>query len=341
MVVFAQAQTGDATVKPKDKPSTVVATTTKAVEKPKTTTPNSPTASVHAPTDMRKGTTAANASISNMTILNSDKDDFSPTFYNNGILFCSNGQVAKKNPKDKADDKAPEDLNLKYAFFDSLGNLSKPKAFGKRANSKTNEGPSCFTPNGDTLYLTRTASKGGVEKLNKNGEITLKIYLKVRDTSGAFVGEEILPFESEGYSYCHPTLSPDGKRLYFASNMPGSVGGMDLWVSRRLKDGQWSQPINLGPRVNTAKNEIFPYMTEKGTLYFASNGLPNGKGGLDLFHIEIENKIARAYPMAEPFNTEGDDFGIMFLPKSDKKGYFSSNRPGGTGGDDIYQFEFK
>ncbi len=276
--------------------------------------------------------------VKNASALNSDKDDFSPVFYNNGLLFCSS---VKKVSKKGSDEKASDDINLRYASFDSTGNLMKPTNFGRRANTKTNEGPSCFTAKEDTLYLSRTASKGGIVTINKEGKATLKIYVKVRDTTGNFVGEETLPFESNSYSYCHPTLSADGNRLYFSSNMPGGFGGMDLWVSRRMKDGTWSQPINLGARINTPKNEVFPYMSEKGSFFFASDGMVGGKGGYDIFRIEIEHRTARAFPMGEPFNTEGDDFGIMFLPKSDSKGYFSSNRKGGTGGDDIYEFEIK
>ena len=278
------------------------------------------------------------ADVKNASTLNSEKDDFSPVFYKNGLLYCSS---AKKNTKKGDDDKTPDDINLRYAAFDSTGSLTKPTSFGRRANTKTNEGPSCFTTNEDTLYLSRTASRGGIVTYNKSGKATLKIYIKTRDTTGNFVGEETLPFESDSYSYCHPTLSPDNNRLYFASDMPGGFGGMDLWVSRRMKDGTWSQPINLGARINTAKNEVFPFMSERGSLFFASDGMPTGKGGYDIFRIEIEHRTARAFPMGEPFNTEGDDFGFMLLPKSETKGYFSSNRKGGTGGDDIYEFEMK
>lgn len=277
------------------------------------------------------------ATVKNASTLNSEKDDFSPTFYQNGLIFCSS---VKKSSKKGADD-AKDDINLRYSLFDSLGNLTKPASFGHRANTKTNEGPSCFSANEDTFYLSRTASKGGKVKFDKNGKATLKIYIKTRDTTGNFVGEDILPFESESYSYCHPTLSADGNKLYFASNMPGGFGGMDIWVTRRMKNGIWSQPINLGPRVNTSKNEVFPFMSESGVLYFSSDGITGGKGGYDLYRIEIENRTARTFPMGESFNTEYDDFGIMFLPKSETKGYFSSNRKGGTGGDDIYEFELK
>ena len=281
---------------------------------------------------------ADNAIVQNARILNGDKDDFSPIFFDNGLLFCSNSRkLSKKTDKATVFD----DLNLKFATFDSLGNLMKPSAFSRRTNSKTHEGPSCFSSKGDTMFLTRVMSKGGIAKTNKEGETTLKIYIKVRDKEGNFLGEEVMPFESETYSYCHPTLSADGKRLYFASNMPGGFGGMDLWMTRKLKSGEWSQAMNLGPRINTSNNELFPHITKSGAFYFSSNGRKDNKGALDLYHIDIENKTARVSPMSTSFNTEGDDFGIMFLPSSERKGYFSSNRKGGSGGDDIYEFELK
>jgi hypothetical protein len=279
-----------------------------------------------------------NATVRNASVLNGDKDDFSPIFYENGLLYCSNSKKAAK----KADKSAiADDLNLKFAVIDSMGNLSKPGAFSHRANSKTHEGPSCFSTNGDTMFLTRVMSKGGVAKTNKEGETTLKIYIKIRDKEGNFMGDEVMPFESETYSYCHPTISADGQRLYFASNMPGGFGGMDLWMTRKLKTGGWSQAMNLGSRINSAGNELFPNITPSGALYFSSTGRKGNKGGLDMYRVDVENKIAQPFPMGEAFNTEGDDFGIMFLPTNERKGYFSSNRKGGSGGDDIYEFEFK
>ena len=281
---------------------------------------------------------AENAIVQNVAILNGDKDDFSPIFFENGLLYCSNSRkVAKKTDKNTVVD----DLNLKFATFDSIGNLSKPVAFSRRTNSKTHEGPSCFSLKGDTMFLTRVMSKGGIAKFTKDGETTLKIYIKIRDKEGNFLGEEVMPFESENYSYCHPTISADGKRLYFASNMPGGFGGMDLWMTRKLKNGEWSQAMNLGSRINTAGNELFPHLTKEGAFYFSSNGRKDCKGALDIYKVDIENKTGRAYPMSESFNTEGDDFGIMFLPSNERKGYFSSNRKGGSGGDDIYEFELK
>ena len=278
------------------------------------------------------------ANVRNATLLNGDKDDFSPIAFENGLLFCSNSKkVSKKTDKATIVD----DLNLKFSVIDTFGNLTKPTAFSRKTNSKTHEGPSCFSANGDTMFLTRVMSKGGVAKINKEGETTLKIYIKIRDAEGNFMGDAIMPFESETYSYCHPTISADGQLMYFSSNMPGGFGGMDLWMSRTLKTGGWSQAMYLGSRINSAGNELFPHITSMGAFYFSSNGRKGNKGGLDIYTVDIENKIAQAVALGEAFNTEEDDFGIMFLPTNERKGYFSSRRKGGAGGDDIYEFEFK
>lgn len=276
--------------------------------------------------------------VKNMKIINGSKDDFSPMYFEDGLLYCSNSRKVKKGTDP---DKIPDDMNLKYALFDSTGQLIKPSSFGKRTNSKTHEGPVCFTRNGDTMFLTRNMSKGGIDKKSKNGLYTLKIYLKTRDSLGNFLGDKLLPFELENYSYCHPTISPDGKRLFFSSNIPGGFGGMDLYMIRKITDSTWTAPINLGARVNTTLNEVFPHLSENGILYFASNGQHKGKGGLDIYGIELDKRNGAATSLGEPFNTVGDDFGLIFLPNNPKKGFFSSNRIGGLGGDDIYKFEEK
>jgi WD40-like Beta Propeller Repeat len=284
--------------------------------------------------------TATKAEVKNAKTINGMKDDFSPMVYEKGLVFCSNSRKVKKG---QDEDKVPEDLNLKFAVIDSLGNLMKAISFGNRTNSKTHEGPSCFSAKGDTMYLTRNMSKGGKDKKNAEGKYTLKIYVKYRDSTGNFIGDKFLPFEMENYNYCHPTISNDGTRLYFSSNMPGGFGGMDLYVVRRVNDTTWSKPINLGPRINTSKNEVFPYINTEGVLYFSSNGHHKVKDreDLDIFGIEINNKRAILQPLVAPINSEKDDFGITFLPKNTKKGYFSSNREGGIGGDDVYTLEFK
>jgi hypothetical protein len=338
-------------------PKKAAATTVEAAKKTPASTPVSPqktiaetpTTSTKVPVKETKTTPSVSAqknainetaTVRNASILNGEKDDFSPTFFENGLLYCSNSKKVSKST-DKST--IVDDLNLKFAVIDSLGSLAKPTAFSRKTNSKTHEGPSCFSSKGDTMFLTRVMSKGGVAKYTRDGTTTLKIYIKVRDTEGNYVGEAVLPFESENFSYCHPTLSTDGQRLYFSSNMPGGFGGMDLWMSRKMKTGEWSKAMNMGSRINTAGNELFPHYAKNGIMYFSSNGRKETKGrtDLDIFSVDVENKIALPNAMPEAFNTEGDDFGIMFLPTPIKKGFFSSNRKGGSGGDDIYEFEIK
>ncbi len=276
--------------------------------------------------------TGGKVEIKNQTSINGDKDDFSPIFVDNGLMFCSDSRKKKKTDKGEV-----IDFNLRFSAFDSSGNLTKPTSFSSKINSKYQEGPSCFSNDGKTMYLTRVGDGQG-KHVDRNGTATLKIYIKSKDSLGWF-GNDIFPFESNNYSYCHPTFSADGKKIFFASNMPGGFGGMDIYEIRKLPDGTWTQPINLGARVNSAKNEIFPYISENGILYFSSNGLPNNKGGLDIYKIDLDERTSRATALAEPFNSELDDFGIMFMPGSDKHGFFSSNRVGGNGGDDIYSFD--
>ncbi len=280
----------------------------------------------------------AKVSVGLASALDGTLNDFSPVPYQHGIVYVSNSHKLKKGVK-VGDAEDPEDYNLKFSEFDSTGALTKPANFSRKLNtSKTHEGPVSFTKDGKTMFITRnTAFDDG----KKHGKTTsnLKIFIKTM-VDGEWTGEETLPFETDHHNYCHPSLSADGTRLYFASDIPGGFGGMDIYMSRRLKDGSWTQPINMGPRVNTDKTELFPYIAENGTLFFSSNGR-KGAGGLDIFRIEIESRTARAMNLGEPFNSENDDFGVMFMPGSARKGYFSSNRPGGSGGDDIYQFEIK
>jgi WD40-like Beta Propeller Repeat len=326
---LVQSQTSTASAVSTSSPSDVVVVSKSPAESPKKNNPTPTTVHIK-PLGV--------VEVKNMKILNGSKDDFSPMYFEDGLLFCSNSRKVKKGTDP---DKVPDDMNLKYALFDSTGQLIKPTSFGKRTNSKTHEGPVCFTHNGDTMFLTRNMSKGGIDKKSKNGLFTLKIYLKTRDSLGNFLGDKLLPFELENYSYCHPSITRDGKRLFFSSNIPGGFGGMDLYMIRKINDSTWTAPINLGARVNTAQNEVFPHFSEKGILYFASNGQPKGKGGLDIFGIELDKRNGAITSLGEPFNTVEDDFGLIFLPNNPKKGFFSSNRIGGLGGDDIYEFEEK
>ena len=144
------------------------------------------------------------------------------------------------------------------------------------------------------------------------------------------------PYDSVS-SFAHPSLSSDGKVLYFSSDMKGGYGGKDIWYIKKVKRDEWSEPINLGDEINTSGNELFPFIHADGSLYFSSDGHV-GMGGLDIFKatFDAENNLRSVDNMNSPINSSNDDFGIIFEDE-EEKGYLSSNRVGSKG-DDIYRF---
>ncbi|MEL6484690.1 MAG: OmpA family protein, partial [Bacteroidota bacterium] len=148
-----------------------------------------------------------------------------------------------------------------------------------------------------------------------------------------------LPFNDDSYSVAHPVLSPDGKRLYFVSDMPGSLGESDIFMTQIIGDGTYGPIVNLGKTINTRARETFPYITQDGVLYFSSDGHP-GLGGLDIFATKIafDEYDQPIVNVGEPVNSPFDDFAFIW---NESEGYFSSNREGGMGEDDIYAFEEK
>jgi outer membrane protein OmpA-like peptidoglycan-associated protein len=142
---------------------------------------------------------------------------------------------------------------------------------------------------------------------------------------------------ADEYSVGHPALSPDGKTLYFVSNMPGGVGGADVYYCEKIDENTWSAPKNCGNMINSDGDEVFPYMDASGTLYFSSNGLP-GMGGLDLFSAKgSKDSWTSPENLKYPLNSPKDDFSIYYT-EAGKAGYLTSNRDGGKGMDDIYRF---
>ena len=264
--------------------------------------------------------------------VNTVKDEFSPAFYQNGVVYVS---YHKNGPLDPNTGKPF--FELFFAETDAMGLPQKPREFSVQINSQTHEGPVSFSRDGNLLYFTRNNMEGGIPKTNsKKDKVTLKIYEAKR---GKYDWQEIksLPFNSSEYSCVHPSLSADGSQLFFASDMPGGYGGYDLYFAERKTEG-WSQPVNLGASVNTAGNELFPFVHESGLLFFSSNG-HKGLGGLDLFMVSTTGDT---YGLPEnleiPYNSDKDDLGFI-LNEDATKGYLSSSRRGGYGGDDIYMFE--
>ncbi|MEH6681982.1 MAG: OmpA family protein [Sediminicola sp.] len=266
---------------------------------------------------------------------NSKYADFAPSFYKQGLLFSSDrdtGNLAKYrhtwNSKDF--------LDLYHVDTDSISKNRVVK-FDGNINTKLHESTSAATKDGETVYFTRNNIVEGKYVRDREGMIRLKIF-RARYREGVWTQVEDLPFNSDAYSVAHPALSPDEKTLYFASDMPGSLGESDIFRVSIKEDGTFGTPENLGNNINTEARETFPFVSQDEILYFSSNG-HLGLGGLDIFATKIafgavSGKVAN---VGEPVNGTADDFTFIF-DSDTKKGYFASNRKTGIGEDDIYSF---
>ncbi len=280
-----------------------------------------------------KSGNALAVTLTNCGDLNTEGYEFSPTFYQNGIVYVS---YFKNGPVDPKTGKPFFEL-----FFSEIGEGGFPRkgrGFSLTINSQAHEGPMTFSRDFEWIYFTRSSLEGGIRKPNARGEVPMKIYEAQR---GPYDWENIrpLPFNSDEYTCFHPALSPDGKRLFFSSNMPGGYGGFDLYYVQRRGD-DWSKPVNLGKAVNSAGNEVFPFVHETGTLFFASDGW-GGAGGLDIYMLDMSGEEwGERLHMGAPFNSPQDDLGFI-LNEEGTLGYLASDREGGKGGDDIYLMESK
>ncbi len=275
---------------------------------------------------------SGNIQVKNASAVNTPELDFSPAFYQQGFVFVSSR--SKNGPVDKKI--GTTFYELYYADSDRNGMPLKPDKFSVEINSQKHEGPVAFSRDFNTIYFTRNNLKGDVPQPNSNRQVVMKIYEAQR---GRFDWENIkeLPFNSDDYTCVHPSIAADGLKMYFSSDMPGGYGGMDLYMVEKKGD-TWTKPLNLGKEINTDKNEVFPFIHDGGTLFFASNG-HKGSGGLDIFRVDVRDGVAKIVSnLGKPFNSSTDDLGFILHPDGDR-GYFASDREGGFGKDDIYYFE--
>jgi outer membrane protein OmpA-like peptidoglycan-associated protein/Tol biopolymer transport system component len=216
---------------------------------------------------------------------------------------------------------------------------SVPKLISK-ISTTFHEGPLCFNADESMVFFTRNNISKGKNRRDLKGIQNLKLYAAKVDENGKWIDEKETTLNSKDYSIGHPAISNDGKTIYFASDMPGGFGGADLYMANLTSDGTIGKPINLGKDVNTEGQEMFPWISPDGLLFFSSNG-HIGLGGLDVFVMSIDNdgkSFGNLTNVGKPLNSQNDDFALSFN-KDGKSGYFSSNRIGGKGDDDIYSFQ--
>ncbi len=266
--------------------------------------------------------------------INSEYSDYAPCYYNGELVFASSRNMRSMS---KAIDKQSNQPFLDLYITEKKSTKDKIKKLKGDVNTKFHESSPSFSKDGKTVYFTRNNYSNKKSASSENGTVLLKIY-RAHFVNDKWDNVEELPFNSDEYSNAHPALSPDGKYLYFASDMPGSVGKSDLYVVEIKEDGNFGIPLNLGEQINTPGRETFPYVSDKGNLFFTSDG-HLGYGGLDIFMMQYtKNKGVQVYNLGKPINSDKDDFTFV-VNEQHKLGYFSSNRLGGKGGDDIYGFK--
>ncbi len=288
--------------------------------------------------NMDKMNKNADAYIVNPAEFNSTDDDFAAIKFGENTIFTSSrtkstwitfnhGWTNKQYYNAYA---TSRDLNGEYY---------KPQEFLDDINSKFNDGPLCIARDSTSIYFTRNSY--GKRNKSTDGSYKLRIF------KGTIVGNSLympqdMSFNSNNYNCAHPAISFDGNTLYFASDMPGGQGGMDLYLSVMQPDSSWGTPINLGDKVNTVGNEMFPFVTDDNVLYFASDGM-EGFGGLDVYETRLkEGMPSRVYNMGKPVNSEHDDFAYYIYGDQTvypMNGFVSSNRTKDGMDDDVYTLQ--
>ena len=267
----------------------------------------------------------------NKAFFSSEKyDEFSPVYFNNGIVFCSNRNLGISNHT------TSQNKGLfKIYFIDTVNNKDwkSAKLFSKNLTTILNDGPVTFNRSRDTIYFSRNQEVKGKLSDVSGPRNKLGIFYAIKK-NGQWTNVRDLRINNEWYNVTTPWLSPDGKKLYFASDKPGGYGGSDLYYSL-WKDGRWGDPVNLGPVINTKGNESYPFINSAGELFFSSDGRP-GLGGKDIyFSMHSDTSWITPVPLDPPINSQFDDFALI----SDSlmnEGYFSTNRSGTV---DIYHYK--
>lgn len=262
--------------------------------------------------------------------LNSEFSDFGTAFFGDKIVFASNREAGNMQKKiDKWTDNSFAKIYVTEVNKNGFP-VGQGQKLSKNIDYKFHESTAVFTKDGKTMYFTRNSKKND----NENKESILKVY-RAKLVNNDWSDVEELSINGSNFNTAHPALSPDEKTLYFASNRPGTFGSSDIFKTEILDNGKFGEPVNMGNEINTEGRETFPFVAESGELYFSTDG-HQGLGGLDVFVAPKDDKggYLKVYNIGEPVNSPFDDF--AFIINSTGKGFFSSNRTGGKGYDDIY-----
>lgn len=269
--------------------------------------------------------------------INSDYSEFSPSFYGNKLVFASN------RPNSRLIKRIHEWNNEPYLdlyssdLSDSLVIKSEPILFSEELNSKFHESSAVFSTDGKTVYFTRNNFSDNKLMRGEDGISYLKLFKSELNSENTWTKPEELPFNNDNYSLAYPALSKDNKTLYFSSDMDGTIGMSDIFKVDIREDNTYSIPKNLGEDINTEGRESFPFVSEDGFFYFASDG-HLGLGGLDVFVAKIKDdgKLGEVFNLGRPINSTKDDFSFIINSKL-KKGFFASNREQEGASDNIYE----
>lgn len=262
--------------------------------------------------------------------INSPQSDFGITAYDDGYVFSSSRESRMMVKYFNSDNAGLYDL----FFFEKKDSFdySRPRPFAKEIRSKQNEGPVSVAQSGTYMILTGNRTDAASE----NHPLSpLALFGSVRERE-EWSAPQVLPFCRPGWNYKHPALAPGDSVLFFSSDCPGGFGGMDLWITKRTANG-WTEPVNAGAIVNSAYDELFPFASCPGTLFFSSNR-PGGEGGLDIYAWAInDSDYVGPERLRGPINSASDDFSF-WLDTDRTNGFFSSNRKGISSDDNIYAF---
>jgi hypothetical protein len=267
--------------------------------------------------------------VEKMTFSEGVYSEISPVMVNDGIIFCSDRRFS--GIKDRTSFEGRRLYNIYKVVRKDTAAWEKPQEILSERTNLFNSGPLCIAPDGKTVYFTSEIETG---KAAKKRNFTNRSGIFIAELNGIDLGTlRPFPYNSPQYNVGQPSISRDGKYLFFVSTMPGGQGGSDIYYCQRV-NGEWDSPVNLGPEVNSPANENYPFMHPSGKLYFSSTR-PGGKGKLDVYSTALYlGKWEAPVPMPEPINSPADDFAFI-ADDNMEAGYFSSNR-GRT--DDIYKF---